>query len=316
MRIKTFRAKDSYLRAAPTVNSQLALVYRPQQLLCGLGVEIKFGYEADYYFKALDRINPLDGFIFTQDPVRVKTSSNLGVGGPFVQFSIAKPSTLTSCWEGDCCCFDGFSGGLYGAFTSSWLRPIGNNNDLVYATLNKRDGSIEKQEARSNYSWSGTYELGWKSCDDVDLKVAYFHLNDHASTSVQADNGEKIFSVNASGPAFVAFSEAQSRAEYDLDQVDCLLGTTFSPVCNTDLHLSFGVRYAHLQRKIKMLAAKKHVTISELLLAPLRSTLPSDEPHEPNAESIEALEESREEKLESYKTVDDFWKAMGIDPDA
>lgn len=65
-----------------------------------------------------------------------------------------------------------------------------------------------------------------------------------------------------------------------------------------------------------MLAAKKHMTISELLLAPLRSVLPPDEPHEPNAETIEALKESREGKLVSYETIDDFWKAMRIDPNA
>lgn len=67
---------------------------------------------------------------------------------------------------------------------------------------------------------------------------------------------------------------------------------------------------------IKMLAAKKHVTISELLLAPLRSVLPYEESHEPNAESIEALRESQEGKLISYETIDDFWKGMGIDPNA
>lgn len=67
---------------------------------------------------------------------------------------------------------------------------------------------------------------------------------------------------------------------------------------------------------IKMLAAKKHVTISELLLAPLRSVLPPGEAHEPNAETIKALKESREKKLVSYETIEDFWKAMGIDPNA
>lgn len=67
---------------------------------------------------------------------------------------------------------------------------------------------------------------------------------------------------------------------------------------------------------IKMLAAKKHVTISELLLAPLKDILPSEGTHKPNAETIEALKESREKKLVSYETVDDFWKAMGIDPNA
>lgn len=63
---------------------------------------------------------------------------------------------------------------------------------------------------------------------------------------------------------------------------------------------------------IKMLAAKKHVTISELLLAPVRKVLPA----EPNAETVEALKESRGKKLVSYDTVDDFWSAMGIDPNA
>ena len=67
---------------------------------------------------------------------------------------------------------------------------------------------------------------------------------------------------------------------------------------------------------IKMLAAKKHVTISELLLAPWKSIFPSEETHEPNAETIEALKESREKKLVSYETTDDFWKGMGIDPNA
>lgn len=67
---------------------------------------------------------------------------------------------------------------------------------------------------------------------------------------------------------------------------------------------------------IKMLAAKKHMTISEFLLASVRGMIPSNRGNEPNAETIEALKESREGKLESYKTLDDFWKAMGIDPNA
>lgn len=48
------------------------------------------------------------------------------------------------------------------------------------------------------------------------------------------------------------------------------------------------------------------MTISELLLDPFRKILSS----EPNAETIAALKESREKKLVSYETVDDFWKAM------
>ena len=67
---------------------------------------------------------------------------------------------------------------------------------------------------------------------------------------------------------------------------------------------------------IKMLAAKKHLTISELLLSPVKKSMPSKQRRSPNAETVEALKESREGELESYKTLDDFWKAMGIDPDA
>lgn len=67
---------------------------------------------------------------------------------------------------------------------------------------------------------------------------------------------------------------------------------------------------------IKMLAAKKHVTISELLLLPLKKLMPFTHKHKPNADTCEALKESREGKLESYKTLDDFWRAMEIDPNA
>jgi hypothetical protein len=67
---------------------------------------------------------------------------------------------------------------------------------------------------------------------------------------------------------------------------------------------------------IKMLAAKKNMTISELLLTSVRKLMPPPSSTEPNAETIEALKESRNGKLESYKTLNDFWKAMGIDPNA
>jgi hypothetical protein len=67
---------------------------------------------------------------------------------------------------------------------------------------------------------------------------------------------------------------------------------------------------------IKMLATKKHMTISELLLAAVRKMIPCSRKHEPNADTVEALKESRKGKLESYETIGDFWKAMGIDPNA
>ena len=67
---------------------------------------------------------------------------------------------------------------------------------------------------------------------------------------------------------------------------------------------------------IKMLAAKKDMTISEFLLASVRKVLPRKSDRKPNAKTIKALKESREGTLESYDTVEEFWKAVGIDPDA
>lgn len=63
---------------------------------------------------------------------------------------------------------------------------------------------------------------------------------------------------------------------------------------------------------IKILAAKEHLNLSDLILSYLRK----DFPRQPNKETIEALEESRKGKLKSYKNLDEFWEAMGIDPNA
>jgi hypothetical protein len=65
---------------------------------------------------------------------------------------------------------------------------------------------------------------------------------------------------------------------------------------------------------IKMLAAKKQLTISELLLSSVRNIIPQTK--QPNAETVKALKESRKRKLKSYKNLDEFWTDMGIDPNA
>lgn len=48
----------------------------------------------------------------------------------------------------------------------------------------------------------------------------------------------------------------------------------------------------------------------------LTGDFPKPQENEPNIKTVEALKESREEELESYETLDGFWKAMGIDPNA
>jgi hypothetical protein len=67
---------------------------------------------------------------------------------------------------------------------------------------------------------------------------------------------------------------------------------------------------------IKMLAAKKQMTISDLLLNSVRKIIPPSQKQTPNAKTIHALKESRKGRLKSYKTQEDFWEAMGIDPNA
>lgn len=67
---------------------------------------------------------------------------------------------------------------------------------------------------------------------------------------------------------------------------------------------------------IKVLAAKNHMTISDFLLAPVRVKKSPKKKNQPNAGTIKALKESREKKLTTYDTLEDFWEAMGIDPNA
>ncbi len=64
---------------------------------------------------------------------------------------------------------------------------------------------------------------------------------------------------------------------------------------------------------IKMLAAKYRMTLSEFVLSLLRPKFP----HAPNSETKKALRDSRDRKnLGHAKSMDEFWKQMGISPDA
>ena len=66
---------------------------------------------------------------------------------------------------------------------------------------------------------------------------------------------------------------------------------------------------------IKMLAAKEKKTISQYLLSLAHNAMPKKEM--PNKETQKVLRETEEGKnLESHETLDDFWKSMGMDPNA
>jgi hypothetical protein len=60
---------------------------------------------------------------------------------------------------------------------------------------------------------------------------------------------------------------------------------------------------------IKMLSAREHMTISELLLSYLRPDFPT----EPNQETQKAIQDSRKRKnLEHAKSIGEFWEKMGV----
>lgn len=65
---------------------------------------------------------------------------------------------------------------------------------------------------------------------------------------------------------------------------------------------------------IKMIAAKRKMTISEFIMSFVRPNIPHSEP---NAETKKAMMDIEENKnLTRYKNVDDFWADMGLDPNA
>lgn len=65
---------------------------------------------------------------------------------------------------------------------------------------------------------------------------------------------------------------------------------------------------------IKMLATKKKMTISEFIMFYVRPHIPHDEP---NAETQKAMRDVDERKnLTRCNSLEEFWLAVGIDPNA
>lgn len=66
---------------------------------------------------------------------------------------------------------------------------------------------------------------------------------------------------------------------------------------------------------IKMLAARKHMTISEYFLSMAKKEMSSK--HKiPNKETLAAMKELDEGGGHSFESLDDFWEQMGINPNA
>ncbi len=63
---------------------------------------------------------------------------------------------------------------------------------------------------------------------------------------------------------------------------------------------------------IKMLAAKAHLNLSELILTYLRA----DFPKKPNKATLQAHEEALNGGGVDCESLEDFWKQMGVEPSA
>lgn len=59
---------------------------------------------------------------------------------------------------------------------------------------------------------------------------------------------------------------------------------------------------------IKMLAARKHMTISEYFLSFAREEMP----HKPHKKTLQSMKELDEGGGTAYNSLDDFWKDMGV----
>ena len=65
---------------------------------------------------------------------------------------------------------------------------------------------------------------------------------------------------------------------------------------------------------IKMLAAKKKMTISEFIMSYVRPNIPHNEP---NTETQKAMNDvDKRKNLTQCNSIEEFWQAVGIDPNA
>lgn len=64
---------------------------------------------------------------------------------------------------------------------------------------------------------------------------------------------------------------------------------------------------------IKMLAARKHMTISEYVLSIAREDM-ARKSKTPNKETLAAMKELDEGSGTEYTSMDDFWADMGVKP--
>ena len=247
---QSFKARDSHCRVVPVINTGLAFTYTHPFNKSSYGLEFTIGYEVDHYFDIIDRINPFNGYVNNSNTKPVRTSSHLGLGGPYARISLIQnplPASLTprlTSLPNDAASIPG----CFLRMTNEWLKPSPSEHDLTYAFLQKNNDSREREEVSPGYHWSGSYDFGYRFPFNLDIWGRYFHYHATDSSSATAKVNKEISSVNASGPAFVSFSNARSRIKYHLNQADLLVGKYVQLGQYVNLHPFLGIRYLSLER--------------------------------------------------------------------
>ncbi len=250
---ETYRSFDSsscYHRAVPFFNTGLQLSYTYARPGDCIGFKLSVGYLVDYYFKAVDRTVPLNGFVYVDDPKHIKTSSNLGLGGPYVYLSlidnpVCRESKLITDYVSTSChppC------GFFGGMTNSWLVASPSNKDLDYALVYVNGEEDKWLSATPSHNWAGSYYLGYRLPCNLDFRARYFHYSSTASTSTTAKDNQEIKSVNASGPTDVRYGNVSSKIGYEINQFDIIAGKYIQPCRELNIYTYVGMRYADLDR--------------------------------------------------------------------
>jgi Legionella pneumophila major outer membrane protein precursor len=248
--LENFDETSCYHRVVPFLNTGLEVAYTYARPGDCIGFKLSVGYEVDYYFNAVDRINPFNGYVNNSSTFPVKTSSNLGLGGPYVYLSLIdnpvhRESKLITDYVSSTCrppC------GLFGGMINSWLEASPSNRDLDYAILHTIEKKDKYLHASPSHTWSGTYYVGYRLPCNIDFRAQYFHYDATAKTSTKADTDQEISSLNASGLSTVSFGSATSRINYDLNQFDVIAGKYIQPCRQLNLYTFVGMRYADLDR--------------------------------------------------------------------
>lgn len=239
--------------AVPFLNSGIELAFTYAFPWDCIGFKLAVGYEVDYYFNAVDRINPNNGYVNNPNTFPVRKSSHLGVGGPYVYLSlidypVPKEQGIVADFVTSCC---PRSSGFFVGMNNSFLAVSPSDQDLVYGLLHTENQEETKLHADPSMTWAGSYYLGYLLPCRIDFQGRYFHYETGTSTETTAGENQEISSLNASGPADVRFGFASSKVDYDLDQFTVIVGKYIQPCRILNFHTYVGARYAALERRQK-----------------------------------------------------------------